>query len=431
MRTVSLAFTLSFSRRLRPALGARGVAIVFALVTSGVPAAQAQVYQDLYTFTGGADGGQPYAGLIRDAAGNLYGTTYYGGVNCQYFILPTLPPCGVVFKLDTSGKETVLYQFQLGDGANPIASLIRDKAGNLYGTNYTGGSGNCQAQNGLFGCGTIFEVSPNGTQTVLHNFAGPDGAFPAAALIRDAAGNLFGTTTLGGSGRCTGNPAGCGVVFKLDTTGKITVLHNFSGYPKDGEFPLASLLLDRAGNLYGTTSMGGAFNDGIVFKLNKTGKQTVLYTFTGGRDGGNPQAGLIQDTSGNFYGTTYTGGSGRNCPTDGCGTVFKLTPTGKETVVHSFQGSDGANPTAGLVRDSAGNFYSTALNGGPPFPNDCGVVFRLSTTYKETVLHHFSCSSIFPPGPSGGVIRDAAGNLYGTTIGTGINSQGVVFKLTP
>jgi uncharacterized repeat protein (TIGR03803 family) len=265
----------------------------------------------LYEFTGGADGGTPEAGLIQDDAGNLYGTTVFGGAFGQ----------GVVFKLDTVLKQTVLHSFKgQGDGTNTLASLIRDATGNLYGTASGGGSfqGPCAGS----GCGTVFKLAPNGKLKVLHTFTGgSDGAGPLE-LIRDAAGNLFGNASSGGDADCTvGGVPGCGVVFKLDAKDKLTVLHTFTG-GFDGGSPSTGLAQDAAGNLYGTTTLGGASGKGVVFKLDTTGKLIVLHAFTGSADGGNPDS-IILDGAGNLYGTAATGG---RCRDQGCGVVFKITP---------------------------------------------------------------------------------------------------------
>jgi uncharacterized repeat protein (TIGR03803 family) len=265
----------------------------------------------LHSFTGGADGGTPEAGVVQDAAGNLYGTTVFGGAFGQ----------GVVFKLDTVLNETVLHNFKgSGDGTNPLASLIRDTAGNLYGTASGGGSfkGPCAGS----GCGTVFKLAPNGTLKVLHTFTGgSDGASPLA-LVRDLAGNLFGTASGGGDPDCTvGGSPGCGLVFRLGPKGNLTVLHTFTG-GADGGSPNTGLALDAAGNLYGTTAGGGTSGKGVVFKLDTTGKLTVLHAFTGGSDGGNPDT-VVLDGAGNLYGTATTGG---RCRDQGCGVVFKITP---------------------------------------------------------------------------------------------------------
>ncbi len=415
----------------------------------------------LYSFTGtNGDGAQPTAGLIMDSAGNLYGTTQFGGVtSCFSDRIP--PGCGTVFKLDPSGNETVLHSFTgtNGDGANPAASLIMDSAGNLYGTTQFGGVTSCSS--GSFvppGCGTVFKLDPSGHETVLYSFTltNGDGANPAAGLIMDSAGNLYGTTQLGGitSGNCPNSgtnttappPVGCGTVFKLDPSEHETVLYSFTLTNGDGAQPVAGLIMDSAGNLYGTTPYGGVTSSsclvfvtgppippgcGTVFKLDPSGHETLLHSFTGTNgDGAQPVAGLIMDSAGNLYGTTPFGGvtSSSSCsgpPPAGCGTVFKLDPSGHETLLHSFTGTngDGAQPVAGLIMDSAGNLYGTVAA-------SAGTVFRLEPSGHETVLHSFTGS---PDGedPVAGVIMDSAGNLYGTTYGGGSAGDGTVFRLEP
>jgi uncharacterized repeat protein (TIGR03803 family) len=365
--------------------------------------AQAQAFSVLYTFTGGADGGAPYAGLVLDAAGNLYGTTTAGGTGL--FDCPT--GCGTVFKVDTAGNETVLHSFgeTSSDGEGPFYGyLVRDGAGNLYGTTDSGGT---------HGSGTIFRVSPAGKE-VFFSFNGSDGGFPLAGLVADTDGNFYGTTYVRGGG-CP--PYGCGTVFKVTSTGKETVLHSFTGAP-DGDNPFAGLVRDSAGNLYGTTATGGASGAGSVFKVEPNGKETVLYSFTG-LDGALPFGGLVRDSAGNLYGTTQTGGA------NFFGTVFELDNTGKETVLYSFTGgSDGATPYAGLVRDSAGNLYGTTSQGGM---DNIGTVFEVDTTGKETVLYSFTGGTDGGL-PYAGLVRDRAGNLYGTSSNYG---WGAVFKITP
>jgi uncharacterized repeat protein (TIGR03803 family) len=386
-----------------------GVMLALGMVTTR--SAQARTFTVLYSFTGSTDGGNLWAGLIQDGAGNLYGTTEGGGASQG----------GVVFKLDASGTETVLYTFTLGpDGGSPLAGLVRDKAGNLYGTTAFGGNFACS-------CGTVFRLDPMGKETVLHTFIGSpvDGAVPVAGVVRDSVGNLYGTTSSGGA-------YGNGVVFKLDRTGKQTVLHAFTG-GADGGDPLGDLILDGAGNLYGTTFYGGTgcgIGCGVVFKLNKAGKLTLLHTFTGTPDGQDPHAGLLRDPAGNLYGTTSNGGA------HGWGTVFKLDKTGKETILYSFTGGvdGGRTRGSGLVWDPAGNFYGTTYSGGIGSCHDnygagCGVVFRVSKTGKETVLHRFTGADGAQPMAS--LLRDAAGNLYGTTSKGGASDAGVVFKITP
>src|ERR1039457_3987576 len=352
----------------------------------------------LYTFTGGADGGDPWSGVIRGSAGNLYGTTRFGGT----------AGAGVVYKLDTTGHETVLYSFTGGftggpDGGYPYAGVIGDSAGNLYGTTYQGGTA---------GKGTVYKLDSAGHETVLCSFpAGADGENPYAGVIGDSAGNLYGTTTSGGT-------ANAGVVYKLDSAGE-TVLYSFTG-GADGGYPIAGVIFDSAGNLYGTTYDGGAGKHGVVYKLDMAGRETVLYSFTGGADGGGPYAGVVRDPAGNFYGTTQNGG------TANAGVVYKLGTTGHETVLYSFTGgADGGYPVAGVIRDSAGNLYGTTYYGGTA---NAGVVYKLDTTGHETVLYTFT-GGADGGFPWSGVIRGSAGNLYGTTLGGGRAGAGVVYKL--
>jgi uncharacterized repeat protein (TIGR03803 family) len=390
---------LRAARTVMALAGMLGPAIV------AIHSAQAQSFGVLYAFTAQPDGGSPIAGLIRDAAGNLYGTTNGGGA-LGY---------GTVYRVDAAGTETVLYSFAgpPTDGAYPSAALVMDAAGNLYSTTSLGGAA---------GYGTVFKLDASGTETVLHSFARPprDGAYPGAALVMDAAGSFYSTTTRGGA-------SNAGTVFKLDTAGRETVLHSFTG-GKDGALPVAGLVGDAAGNLFGTTTLGGASNSGTVFKLDRTGKKTVLYSFAGGSDGAWPIAGLVRDSGGNFYGTTEAGGATGN------GTVFKLDASGNETILYSFGGApDGATPMAGLIRDVGGTLYGTTLRGGSSFVcnvsgGTCGTVFRLSAAGKETVLHSFTGSS--GGNPEGVLVRDAKGNLYGTAVSGG-PGDGVVFKLNP
>ena len=403
----------SWPIRVGVAIGALALLLVLGRVLVMTPSAEAHTdvtFTLIYSFKGSPDGSSPEAGLIRDGAGNFYGTTSSGGPSGY----------GTVFKLDATGAETVLYGFTGGaDGSNPFGGLVRDAAGNLYGNTYRGGGNGCAS----YGCGTVFKLDTTGTETVLYRFTGgADGRNPLGSLVRDSAGNLFGTTYYGGSSNnCY---QGCGTVFKLATTGVETVLHSFTGDP-DGNWPWAGLIRDATGNLYGTTHQGGGASAwGTVFKLDTTGAETVLYSFKGDPDGGEPDAGLILDAAGNLYGTTHYGGGG-GCQ-DGCGTVFKLDTTGTETVLHSFQGNpDGGSPVAGLIRDAAGNLYGTTLYGGAVGK---GTVFKLDTTGTETVLHSFTGAA--GEWPTAGLIRDTAGNIYGTTPYGGRGFAGEVFKLS-
>jgi len=395
--------------------------------------ARAQTYTVLHTFRIRTDGAFPYAGVIRDAEGNLYGTSFGGGAH-KY---------GTVFKLSNPGKETLLYSFTGGaDGGGPEGGVIRDAEGNFYGTTSYGGDLSCPSTPVGSGCGVVFKLSTTGKETVLYTFkGGTDGAEPQAGVIRDAKGNLYGTASYGGDlSECQGS--GCGVVFKVSATGKQTVLYSFTG-GSDGGSPVQGLIRDGNGNLYGTTYAGGnmscQYGCGVVFRLSKTGKETVLYSFTGGTDGAKPWSGVIRDAAGNLYGTTGRGGDLAGCSGSGCGTVFRLSKTNEETVLYSFKlGTDGGDPQAGVIRDAEGNLYGTTSGGGNQ-SSGAGVVFKVNKQNEETVLYSFT-GGTDGAYPAAGVIRDAKGNLYGTTIFGGDLSCGdpkegsgcgVVFELTP
>jgi uncharacterized repeat protein (TIGR03803 family) len=383
-----------------------------------VPTVYAQTEQTLYSFSGYADGGNPLSSLVMDSAGNLYGTTFVGGVYGN----------GEVFELtpNTGGgwTESVLYSFTGGaDGANPyLADVIFDRSENLYGTTVGGGAHNL---------GTVFELTPAGSgwsETVLYSFiGGSDGASPYAGLLFDRAGNLYGTTNGGGANNV-------GTVFELrhrnDGTWNESVLHTFNA--TDGNGPVGGLVFDRAGNLYGTTQGGGATGAGVVYELARgstgTWTQKVLHSFTGGADGGFPYAErLIFDRAGNLYGTTSGGG------TLNLGAVFRLSSTSagwNETVLYSFDGRVAENPFSGLLIDSKGNLYGTAANGNGV--TTVGAVFKLtphsSDTWTETNLHLFTRGD--GEFPESALLRDKAGRLYGTTLQGGTGNMGVVFELS-
>jgi uncharacterized repeat protein (TIGR03803 family) len=413
-------------------------------------------FKTLHMFKSRGDGSGPEAGLVMDPAGNLYGTTTSGGAN----------GFGSVFRLtpNSGGRwtESVLYNFcsltNCADGETPVAGLIFDTAGNLYGT--TTGGGNAGSVCGSDRCGVVFELTPNAngswTESVLYTFCAVgncvDGATPYADLIFDAAGNLYGTTSGGGSAKAC--PSSCGVVFKLipKSSGSWTesVLYNFCSrtHCVDGIPHVSSLIFDGAGNLYGTTGGGGAKGAGTVFELkpNSDGSwsESVLYSFCSRyfcADGTLPWSSPIFDQKGNLYGTTVGGGRGRIGCIGGCGTIFELTPnrdgSWQEKVLHAFKATDGAAPVAGLIFDVAGRLYGTTVfgtkssscNGG-----SCGVVFKLALNAKgrwnETVLHRFYGH---PEGwPSAALVFDPAGNLYSTTTyGGARRTFGSVFEITP
>ncbi len=372
----------------------------------------------LYSFMGGADGANPAMGLLRDDAGNLYGTTHGGGDlggNPICTAVFGFPGCGVVFKVDPTGKESVLYAFTGGaDGSGPASGLVRDAEGNLYGTTGFGGNftGDCPGE-ALPGCGVVFKLDPSGKETVLHTFTGDaDGYSPFGNLLLDADGNLYGTAVAGADSRGTcsnvGGFRGCGTVYMLDRAGRFVLLHTFHG--ADGAGPNGFLVLDGTRNLYGMTYFGGDVNSspcgvgcGVVFKLDTSGKETVLYSFTGGTDGGEPAASVIRDAEGNLYGTTFIGGdvSGPLCSGVGCGVVFKLDTTGKENLLYTFTGAkDGSNPDATLLLDEEGNLYSTAVGGGdlscsPTY--GCGVVFKINSDHCAEGDETTERPSVDPP----------------------------------
>ena len=391
--------------------------------------AQAQTFSVLYSFKGQPDGDLPESGVIRDAAGNLYGTTYYGGASGN----------GAVFKIDKHGKEVVLYSFAGGtDGANPVGGLVRDAAGNLYGTTESGGKPDCGFG---FTCGTVYKVDQYGNETVLYRFGGlPDGHTADSSLILDADGNLYGTTQIGGDNGC--NPGwGCGIVFKIDPQGRETILHTFTGTREvDGAFPYAGLIADAKGNLYGTTTFGGApacitepmrgflpeapetGGCGTVFKINSRGKETILHRFSNYASGTSPAYPLIFDGAGNMYGTADGGISD--------GIVYMLDPDRREKVLYSFAYDDG-HPAAGLVQDAKGNLFGVANQGGAYYE---GTVFKLATSGKYTVLYNFTG---YEDGgfPRGTLVMDKNGNLYGTARDGGNRDCddygcGVVYKIT-
>lgn len=411
-------------------LGAASVALLFVIVIlililpPGIWAASK--YKELHKFRG-KDGAYPQAGLIFDAAGNLYGTTPTGGdlTAC----LGSSPGCGVVFKLtpnaDGSWTEHVIHKFKGLDGSAPVAPLIFDGSGNLYGTTLSGGNA---------GQGTVFKLAPNPAggwkESVLYSFqAENDGFSPEAGVVFDAAGNLYGTTN-------TDRPYYNGEIFELapnpDGTWTYNVLWAFADY-REGSWLYGGIVFDAEGNLYTTTSLGT--DHGEVFELTPNGEWSIPHTFKGRNDGKFPHAGLIFDAAGNLYGTTYLGGNHNFCKGQGCGTVFELSPNGdgtwKEKVLHSFSGAKGAGPQAGLIFDRAGNLYGTASTGGK---DGGGVAFKLSPkpggSWAYSVLHVFQGKPALNPYSS--LVLDQAGNLYGTALACALtNCKGVVFEITP
>jgi len=355
--------------------GKEGLGVVFQLAQSG----QETV---LYSFPGTSDGREPFAGLVRDSGGNLYGTTYLGGI----------AELGVVFKLAPTGEETLLYIFSVSSGGNPPSGVTRDPAGNLYGTT----------------AGDIFKLDPAGHLTVLHDFTFAGGVGPGSGIALDSAGNLYGTTYSGGA-------SDYGTVYKLDTSGNFTVLHSFGNYD-DGGFPVAGVTLDPAGNIYGTATDAG----GYVYKLDPSGHETILHYFGGPDDGTYPEAGVVLDAAGNIYGTTEVGGKFNS------GTVYKIDTSGAETVLYDFTGrDDGEFPIGGVILDASGNLYGTASVGGK---YDLGVVFELTPSGTFQVLHDFA-GGTDGADPEDSLLLGPSGSLYGTTVLGAASGGGVVFEI--
>ena len=417
-RTAAVALPNGRTRRVAWA-DALVLAVTLTLISGAGATAGAQTFKVLYSFGAYPDGNTPLAGLLMDAAGNLYGTTTYGGNNNS---CPGGIGCGTVFKLDTNGVETVLHNFNGPDGANPSASVIMDSKGDLYGTTEFGGRLQDCTDTGGAGCGVVFKLNGK-TETVLHRFCSvencSDGALPWRGLVMDASGALYGTANVGGS-------ANGGVVFKL-VGKKETVLHSFTGY-SDGAYPTAGLIMDAKQRLYGTATVGGDYNCGcgVVFKMAGK-KETILYSFKGSPDGDTPYAALFMDARGNLFGTTVFGGS-----SDNRGTVFEVSRGGKEHVLYRFtpQHNDGLRPQSSVVRDAEGNLYGTTVGGGDAGD---GIVFEVTKDGKEKVLHSFCSEQNCADGayPSGDLIMDAKGNLYGTAYGGGVNGNGTIFMITP
>lgn len=417
--------------------------------------------------------------LLQIACGGSSGTSSGGpkGSTC-------VPPSGAVY----SGSQSVTYSFSIlhaftghanmanVEGGHPFSGLVMDGAGNFYGTT---------TRDGANYAGTVFKIDPSGKETTLHDFTptGPDGAHPWGVLAIDTTCNLYGTTT--------GNSSNWGTVFELDAGGRFTLLHTFNR--TDGNSPRGGVIRDAAGNLYGTTQFGGASDFGVLYKIDPNGTFTILHNFMGGADGVAPAGGVVLDPGGNLWGLTQEGGPSNSLCPSGCGVVFKVDPSGNETVVHAFNGLDGADPLTGPSRDAAGNLYGTTstggtlqssngggtlfkidasgafsvlrnfdggLNGGAPWSvvadtagnlygaaaaggsgpsclsvGGCGILFKLDTVGNETVLHNFNFDDGMDPTE---LIQDAVGNLYGTTMegGQPVCEQatytycGVVFKLS-
>jgi uncharacterized repeat protein (TIGR03803 family) len=398
------------------------------LLAVSVATAASASKMDLHAFRGGSDGALPGGGLVGDDAGNLFGVTIDGGTGTRCD--DSVPGCGTIFEISKGGHERVLYSFQgENDGSFPQGALLVDASGNLDGTAFGGAGASCQGA----GCGVVFRLAPDGTETVLYNFqGGNDGQYPEGNLIADKNGNLYGMAGQGGNYNGTAcEEDGCGTVFEVQPDSVKTTLYAFQG-GTDGAAPEGGVIADASGNLYGMTGAGGgaACNDngcGTVFKLTPGGTETTLYAFQGGTDGEIPLAGLIADSAGNLYGTTFMGGA------HGAGTVFEVSPTGQETVLYSFKaGNDGANPEAGLVMDKKGDLYGTTVDGGGDNCKGsgfvgCGTIFEVTQTGKESILFAFRQNR--GETPTAALLMGKHGDLYGTTMNGGKHKYGVAFVL--
>jgi uncharacterized repeat protein (TIGR03803 family) len=398
------------------------VLLLFATTAISLPA---QIFTVLHGFQI-TDGKWPTAGLVQAANGDFYGTTSSsGGGRC----MPT--GCGTVFKITPSGALTTLHTFDVTDGSGPQGLVLANSG--LYGVTYAGGA------NSL---GTVFKIAADGTLTTLHSFNSIDGSAPTT-LVQANNGEFYGTTQGGGANRlCVFGR--CGTLFKITPNGVLTTLYSFCSQANctDGEDPNAGLIQAADGNFYGTTTYGGSNQScvlggapvgcGTVFKITPNGVLTTLYSFcsqSGCADGEIPDAGLVQASDGNFYGTTDRGGVHNSCPfISGCGTVFKITPSGALTTLHSLDDADGSYPEAPLIQASDGNFYGTTTYGGASF---IGTIFKITSTGKLTTLHSFGSTGGYSP--QAPLVEARNGSFYGTTFyGPGNidpNNNGTVFTL--
>ena len=441
-----------------------GLCLVFGILSmaTAVQSVSAATYHEtvLHKFTGyGFDGDGPLGptfSVVRDKAGNSYGTTQSGGAYGY----------GSVFKIDANGKTTTIHSFPFyygnGDGAQPNGGLVIDAAGNIYGTTFFGGDvANCGTGGG---CGVVFELRPTSMgykEKIVHTFEGgaKDGANAFPTLIMDPSGNLYGTTWNGGTG---GAKNGDGVLYELDTAGKIKVLYNFGANPDEGT-QVMGLARDSQGNFYATSETGGpnqystnciqtnflpSFGCGTLVKIDPNGNETLLHVFTGvNGDGGSPMGAVTIDAidaSGNIFGTTLLGGAGScqpgNSSTPGCGTIFEIDSSGNYSVIHSFPGAGqkGAGAIGALVEDAAGDLYGATEDGGLGTCGGgysggpgCGTIFKLDVkTGAETLLHEFADKADGAV-PESGLTGASDGSLYGTTAGGGATQCGcgVVFKI--
>jgi len=374
----------------------RSACALLLICVSAAITCSAQTFTDLWNFAGN-DGQNPqFLALVQGSDGDFYGTARNGGANLL----------GTVFKVTSGGVLSTIHDFDGSDGASPHGTLLLNTDGNFYGTTLGGGADQA---------GTVFKITPAGIVTTLYGFAGPDGAGPQDGLVRGTDGNLYGTTNTGGK-------YGGGTVFKVSLAGALTTLHNFNP-SSEGAHPLGGLMQATDGKFYGTTQYGGAFNDGTIFKITHAGKLTTLYTFSG-PDGADPFSVLLQASDGNLYGTTNIGGAHNG------GTVFKILPGGTLTTLYSFcaldQCTDGAYPIGALIQATDGSFYGTCanLNHGAKVH---GTVFKLSPDGNLTTLHSFQVAD--GSAPHSALLQATSGVFYGNTYAGGSHNLGTVFSL--
>jgi uncharacterized repeat protein (TIGR03803 family) len=372
-------------------------------VSAATAVARAQTFQNLVNFNGRNGIGPQFMTLIQGTDGNIYGSAVWGGNKSCGFLYG----CGTLFKMTPAGALTTIYTFcsqpNCADGDDP-SGLVLGTDENFYGTTFEGGANtSCPG-----GCGTVFKITSGGVLTTLYSFSGADGNAPVAALVQGSDGNFYGTTLDGGANdSCS---SGCGTVFQITPSGRLTTLHSFDG--NDGAQPYANLVEGSDGNFYGTTYGGGANGQGTVFKITPAGVLTTLHSFDY-TDGAGPFAGLIQASDGNFDGTTQSGG------TYDYGTAFKITPAGKLTTVITFNGSNGIYPDGPLVQATDANFYGTTNIGGQ---FACGTVFKLAPGGLVTTLYAFTGNNGDTDdgcAPYGGLFQATNGTLYGSTYGGG------------
>jgi uncharacterized repeat protein (TIGR03803 family) len=397
------------SLEFRCGLATTTVAAVFCVILIATRPAQAQTETTLYDFcsvAGCLDGSGANGTLISDSSGNLYGTTQYGGTNAA----------GTAYVLSPEGEQTVLHDFFAftGDGTYPEEGLIMDSQGNLFGVTEAGGA------YGDGGYGTVFRLSPGGSETILHSFGkNPnDGMAPSGFLAIDKQGNIYGTTNGGGK-------YGYGTAFRISPDGAETIIHTFNNKSGDGYYP-GGLAIDRLGNLYGTCSAGGSAGNGTVFEINNKGGYTTLYNFgTNSADGTSPIGPVILNSRGDLFGVTFLGGLYNS------GVLYALKPGSPwtERIIYTFGASstDAALPWGPLIVDAQGNFYSESEEGGA---YTFGTVFKITPAGTETILYNFTNGS--DGGfPNSGLLRDSSGNFYGTDISGGSHNNGAIYKITP